>query len=43
MPATRVLHEHKHASIHQVISRGLDPVTHLKQSVIEWLGDVHEH
>lgn len=35
--------EEKHAIIHQVVTRGLDPSVPVKPSGVEWLGDVPKH
>jgi type I restriction enzyme S subunit len=38
-----LLNEQKQATIHRVVTRGLDPNVRLKPSGVEWLGDVPEH
>jgi type I restriction enzyme, S subunit len=38
-----LLNEQKQAIIHRAVTRGLDPDVPLKDSGIEWLGDVPEH
>ncbi len=38
-----LLGEQKQAIIHQAVTRGLDPSVPLKQSGVEWLGDVPAH
>ena len=39
----KLLEEQKQAIIHRAVTRGLDPDVPLKDSGIEWLGDVPEH
>jgi len=39
----RLLEEQKQAIIHCAVTRGLDPNVRLKNSGVEWLGDVPEH
>lgn len=39
----KLLEEQKQATIHQAVTRGLDPNVKLKPSGVEWLGDVPEH
>jgi len=39
----KLLEEQKQAVIHRAVTRGLDPNVRLKQSGVEWLGDVPEH
>ena len=38
-----LLEEQRQAVIHQAVTRGLDPNVKLKDSGVEWLGDVPEH
>ena len=38
-----LLTEQKQAIIHQAVTRGLDPSVPMKDSGIEWLGDIPEH
>ncbi|MCD4749367.1 MAG: hypothetical protein K8R59_08330, partial [Thermoanaerobaculales bacterium] len=38
-----LLEEQKQAIIHQAVTRGLDPDVPLKDSGVEWLGEVPEH
>ena len=38
-----LLEEQRQALVHQAVTRGLDPSVRLKDSRIEWLGDVPEH
>ena len=38
-----LLEEERQALIHQAVTRGLDPNVRLKDSGVEWLGDVPEH
>ena len=38
-----LLAEQRQAVIHQAVTRGLDPNVRLKDSGVEWLGDVPEH
>ena len=38
-----LLEEERQAVIHQAVTRGLDPNVKLKDSGVEWLGDVPEH
>lgn len=38
-----VLNEQKQAIIHQAVTRGLDPNAKLKQSGVEWIGDIPEN
>ena len=38
-----LLTEQRNAVIHQAVTRGLDPNVRLKDSGVEWLGDVPEH
>ena len=38
-----LLDEERQATIHQAVTRGLDPNVRLKPSGVEWLGDVPEH
>jgi type I restriction enzyme, S subunit len=38
-----LLNEQKQAIIHRAVTRGLDPDVRLKDSEVEWLGDVPEH
>ena len=38
-----LLEEERQATIHQAVTRGLDPNVKLKPSGVEWLGDVPEH
>ena len=38
-----LLEEQRQAVIHQAVTRGLDPNVRLKDSGVEWLGDVPEH
>ncbi len=38
-----LLGEQKQAIIHRAVTRGLDPEVRLKQSGVEWLGEVPEH
>ena len=38
-----LLTEQRHAVIHRAVTRGLDPNAPLKDSGVEWLGDVPEH
>ena len=38
-----LLEEQRQAIIHQAVTRGLDPNVQLKDSGVEWLGDVPEH
>ncbi len=38
-----LLTEQKHAIIHRAVTRGLDPDVSLKDSGVEWLGEVPEH
>lgn len=38
-----LLNEQKQATIHQAVTRGLDPNVRFKASGVEWLGDVPEH
>ena len=38
-----LLTEQRQAAIHQAVTRGLDPNIRLKNSGVEWLGDVPEH
>ena len=38
-----LLEEERQALVHQAVTRGLDPNVRLKQSGVEWLGDVPEH
>lgn len=39
----KLLEEQKQAIIHRAVTRGLDPDVRLKDSGVEWLGDVPEH
>jgi type I restriction enzyme S subunit len=39
----KLLEEQKQAIIHRAVTHGLDPNFRLKQSDMEWLGDVPEH
>ena len=39
----RLLEEEKQAVIHRAVTRGLDPNVRLKDSGVEWLGDVPAH
>jgi len=39
----RLLEEQKQAIIHRAVTRGLDPDVPLKDSGVEWLGEVPEH
>lgn len=39
----KLLEEQKQAIIHRAVTRGLDPDVKLKDSGVEWLGDVPEH
>jgi type I restriction enzyme S subunit len=39
----KLLEEEKQAIIHQAVTRGLNPDVPLKQSGIEWVGDIPEH
>jgi type I restriction enzyme S subunit len=39
----KLLEEQKQAIIHQAVTRGLDPNVKMKNSGVEWLGDVPEH
>ena len=38
-----LLEEERQALVHQAVTRGLDPSVRLKDSGVEWLGDVPEH
>ena len=38
-----LLEEERQALVHQAVTRGLDPNVRLKDSGVEWLGDVPEH
>ena len=38
-----LLEEQRKAVIHQAVTRGLDPSVRLKDSGVEWLGDIPEH
>ena len=38
-----LLEEQRQAVVHQAVTRGLDPNVRLKDSGVEWLGDVPEH
>ena len=38
-----LLEEERQALVHQAVTRGLDPNVKLKDSGVEWLGDVPEH
>ena len=38
-----LLQEERQALVHQAVTRGLDPNVRLKDSRVEWLGDVPEH
>ena len=38
-----LLEEQRQALVHQAVTRGLDPSVRLKDSGVEWLGDVPEH
>ncbi len=38
-----LLNEQKQAIIHRAVTRGLDPDVPLKDSGVEWLGEVPEH
>ena len=38
-----LLTEQRQAVIHRAVTRGLDPNVRLKDSGVEWLGDVPEH
>ena len=38
-----LLEEDRQALVHQAVTRGLDPNVRLKDSGVEWLGDVPEH
>lgn len=39
----KLLEEQKQVIIHQAVTRGLDPDVELKESGVEWLGEVPEH
>jgi type I restriction enzyme, S subunit len=39
----RLLQEQKSVIINQAVTRGIDPAVRLKQSGIDWLGDIPEH
>lgn len=39
----KLLEEQKQATIHQAVTRGLDPSVRRKPSGVEWLGEVPEH
>ncbi len=39
----KLLEEQKQAIIHRALTQGLDPNARLKQSGVEWLGDIPEH
>ena len=38
-----LLEEERQAVVHQAVTRGLDPSVRLKDSRVEWLGDIPEH
>ena len=38
-----LLEEQRQALIHQAVTRGLDPGVRLKESRVDWLGDIPEH